>query len=337
MHDSMEAAIDDPRVDAVFVMTYDGAHMEPAVAALEAGKHVFCEKPIEITLERCDAIGAAAKRSKGVFYLGMNLRHRPVHAALHRILESGKLGKILTIETNEYYYSGKTYFRRWNRLRKYGGGLWVTKAVHDCDLLNWFAGGQPKRVFALSSLSLYQPRADAGTHCRACKLAETCPDYWDVNYDSVMWALRRVTEAHTGEPADLCLYNSDKDTLDNGQMLVEYDNDIRASHTVNVVAGRGTRQMRLMGTDGAAEGDMNEGTVFFWKRHENTKQVVDISEQTKSGHGPADRGMIEDFFDCCRTGRTPISGWTDGRASVRLGLAARESCDTGLPVDLPAE
>jgi len=63
----------------------------------------------------------------------------------------------------------------------------------------------------------------------------------------------------------------------------------------------------------------------------------DIREQTKAGHGGADRGMIEDFFDCCRTGRAPKSGWADGRAGVRLGLAARESCDTGLPVELGRE
>ena len=337
VYDSLEQAVGDPRVDAVFVTTHDGAHMEGSVAALNADKHVFCEKPMEISLERCDAIAEAARRSKGLFYLGMNLRHGPVHAALHRILESGKLGKVLTIETNEYYYGGKTYFRRWNRLRKYGGGLWITKAVHDCDLLNWFAQGQPKRVYAASSLSHYRPREDAATHCRICKLAETCPDYCDINADSVQWALRRITEEQTGELGDLCLWNSDKDTFDNGQMLVEYDNDIRANYTVNVVAGRGTRQMRLMGTDGAAEGDMSEGTVCFWKRHENKKQVQDVRELMKSGHGGSDRGIVEDFFDCCRTGKAPRSSWQEGRAGVRLGLAARESCDTGMPVDLPIE
>ena len=76
--------------------------------------------------------------------------------------DAGKLGKLLTIEANEYYFGGRSYFRRWNRLREFGGGLWITKACHDFDLINWFAGGKPRRVFAMSNLSYYKPMDGAG-------------------------------------------------------------------------------------------------------------------------------------------------------------------------------
>lgn len=335
VYDSLEQAVNDPKCQAVFIGTPDSAHVEPVKAALAAGKHVYCEKPMAITVEDCDAMIESAKDAKSVFYLGMNLRHGPVHEKLHEILESGELGKLLTIEANEYYVGGRTYFRRWNRLRKFGGGLWVTKACHDFDLLNWFAGGKPTRVFAMSNLSYYKPNPRGGTHCRACAIKDTCPDFYDVGDPTASsWPefhsrLARLTEEKTGQMQDLCLYNSDKDTFDNGIALVEYDNDVRATYTVNVVSARGTRQMRLMGTAGSAEGDMEDGKITVWKRYTLEKTEYDLSEQIKSGHGGADPKIMKDFFDCCRTGKKPRSSWADGRLGIQVALAARNSCDTG--------
>jgi predicted dehydrogenase len=333
---SLLEAIDDPRVDAVFVTTHDAAHAEPAVAALNAGKHVFCEKPLATSLEACDAIIEAAGNAPGIFYLGMNLRHGPVHEKLHEIRFSGRLGKLLTIETNEYYYGGRTYFRRWNRLREFGGGLWITKTCHDFDLLNWISGGNAVRIFGLSSLSHYRSKPGAAAYCRICDLKTQCPDYYEVSDEkgtgaqAALW----LTEQHTGQKRDVCLYNSDKDTFDNAMALVEFDNDVRATHTCNVVSARETRQMRLMGTEGAAEGDMDEGTVTVWKRHTKEKETFDLRERMTSGHGGADDSIMQDFFHCCHTGAKPRSSWEDGRRSVAMGLAARESCDTGEVVTL---
>ncbi|MBN1942898.1 MAG: Gfo/Idh/MocA family oxidoreductase [Phycisphaerae bacterium] len=343
IYESLEQVVGDSDVGAVCICTSDGEHVTPAVAALKAGKHVFCEKPMTITLEDADTLIAAAQESKAVFYLGMNLRHAPVFDELHKILESGKLGRLLAIESNEHYFGGRTYFRRWNRLRKYGGGLWITKACHDFDLLNWFAGGNPTRVFGVCSLSHYKPKPGAGTHCRVCNLKNECPDYFDVSDPKApSWGaenevLGRLTEEATGVPRDICLYNSDKDTFDNGIAIVEYDNDVRATYTVSVVASMSTRQMRLTGTEGFAEGDLSAGTVKYWKRHAkegNWPQVTNLRELMNSGHGGADDNLLKDFFECCRTGKKPKSSWMDGRLSVKVGLAARESCDTGKPVIL---
>jgi len=70
--------VNDPSVDAVFVCTPDDCHLEHATAALEAGKHVFLEKPVGITIEECDAILATAKRSVSKLYVGHNMRFYPV-------------------------------------------------------------------------------------------------------------------------------------------------------------------------------------------------------------------------------------------------------------------
>lgn len=336
IYPSLKAAVTDPKVSAVFIGTSDSAHRRPVVEALKAGKHVYCEKPMAITLRDCDAIMAAATAANSVFYLGMNLRHGPVHEKLHEIMTNGELGRILTIEANEYYVGGRTYFRRWNRLRKFGGGLWITKACHDFDLLNWFAQGRPSRVYATSSLSHYKPIEGAGPCCRQCAIKAACKDFYDIdNPPNKLWdELGEISEKVSGHPRDLCLFNSDKDTFDNGIAVVDYANDIRATYTCNVVSARSTRQMRLMGTEGSAEGDMEEGTITVWKRFSDEKRSIDLSDQVKSSHGGADVRILSDFFHCCRTGEKPRSSWADGRASLEVGLAATRSCDTGKPVIL---
>ena len=334
---SASQAMNDPAVDAVFIGTPDHAHAEPVVTALNAGKHVYCEKPFAITLEDCDAMLQAAKSGPGVFYLGMNLRHGPVYETIHEVISSGELGKMLTIEANVYYYGGRSYFRRWNRLREFGGGLWITKACHDFDLLNWFSGGKPTSVYAISSLSHYKPIAGAGTHCRVCGLKDSCPDYYDTECPAnrVWDKLGELSEQANGQPRDLCLYNSDKDTFDNGVAVVEYDNDIRTTLVVNVVASRSTRQVRILGTESSLESDMDKGIVIIHRRHCEQKTTHDLSKMVElSSHGGADDRVLSDFFRCCRTGDKPRSSWADGRLSVQVGLAARESADSGQPVIL---
>lgn len=335
-YSSLDEAINDKKVDAVFVGTPDNAHVAPVVAALEASKHVYCEKPLATTLQDCDAIIDAAQKASSVFYLGMNLRHGPIHETLHELLANGELGKVLTIEANEYYYDGRTYFRRWNRLREFGGGLWITKACHDFDLLNWMAGGKPVRVFATSSLSHYKPIADGASHCRICKLKDHCKDYYDIECTEIpLWdRLGEITEKATGQMRDMCLFNADKDTFDNGIAVVEYDNDIRATYTVNVVSARSTRQMNILGTEGAAEADMESGFVNVYRRHSQHKIVHDLKAMMASGHGGADDRILGDFFRCCRTGDKPRSSWDDGRLGVLVGLMARESADTGKPITI---
>ncbi|MFA5863599.1 MAG: Gfo/Idh/MocA family oxidoreductase [Phycisphaerae bacterium] len=333
--DNTEKMVQQVKPDMIFICTPDYAHVETAVTALKAKIHVFCEKPMATTLEDCDTIINAAKKSPAVFYLGFNLRHDPVHETMHELIASGRLGKITTIEANEYYYGGKTYFRRWNRLQKFGGGLWITKACHDFDLLNWMAGAEPQTVYATANLSHYHSKPKAAKQCRKCELQYECPDYYDV-FDTQseekggLWREFRLTSEKFGkEPSDLCLFTSDKDTFDNGIAVVTYKNDIRTTYTVNVLASRSSREMRVIGTDGMAEADMEKGTIECTERHSKRKYTYDLSEMMKSGHGGSDDRMIKDFLHTCHTGKKPKSSWAEGRLAVEVALAARESCSTG--------
>jgi predicted dehydrogenase len=336
VYDDYHQMLDGENLDALFVTTEDSAHRGPSMAALERGVHVYCEKPMATTLEDCDAMVERARSSKAVFYLGFNLRHSPVYETVLEVIRSGALGAVTTIEANEYYYGGKTYFRRWNRLRKYGGGLWLTKSSHDLDLLNLMTGGRPTEVYAVGSLSYYRPKPGAAAKCRDCTLRQECPDFYDLFsgdprrhvYDN----LKRIGETHGYDPGDLCLYTSDKDTFDNGMVIVSYDNDIRATYTVNVLAAKTNRRMSVVGTDGTLEADLHDLQVKVTQRHSSRTNTYDLRGVGSGGHGGADDRIVYDFLQCIDTGRKPRSGWEEGRGVVELCVKARESMDSGRPV-----
>jgi UDP-N-acetylglucosamine 3-dehydrogenase len=84
----------DPEIDAVSIVTMWDQHTEPAVAALEAGKHVFLEKPIASTVEDCRKIVAAAKRSKGILQVGHICRFNPRYRMAKQAIAAGKIGRM---------------------------------------------------------------------------------------------------------------------------------------------------------------------------------------------------------------------------------------------------
>ncbi len=96
---SYEALLADPEIEAVSVCTANHAHAEVTIAALKAGKHVLCEKPMAVTLEECEAMVAAAEESGKYLMIGQNQRLAKAHAKAKELVASGAIGKVLTFRT----------------------------------------------------------------------------------------------------------------------------------------------------------------------------------------------------------------------------------------------
>ena len=340
IYDDFEPMVEREDIDAVIISTPDYCHVAPALAAFKAHKNMYLEKPLATTHLDCDTMINAAKHSSAICYLGFNMRHSPVHEKIYELVTEGSVGKVCTIEANEYYYGGKTYFRRWNRLRKFGGGLWLTKACHDFDLITWIAGGNPSKIYATCNLSHYKKVEEAGSNCSNCKVKYTCHDYYDINKPlddehTELWRQLQLTMIRDDDTApDMCLFNSDKDTFDNGIAVIDYDNDIRATYTVNVLAAKSTRQMRVIGTAGMIEADTYEASVIFTQRHTNNVIKYNLTKETIGAHDGADEKILNDFFDTCRNNSVPRSGLSDGRLAVQISIAAQESSDNNCVINL---
>ena len=283
----------------------------------------FNEKSLDTTAERCQAIIEADRRAGGKTFVGLNLRYAPVYATIRRRIEAGAIGDVLTIQADEFYDGGRTYFRRWNRLRSEGGGLWITKATHDFDLLTHLAGwAAPLEVYAAAARTYYVPKPGAAMRCRDCSLAPACPDRAPLE----PYYLAAAAEAAGGEPYGLCLYNSDSDTFDHGIATVRYENGVFATYTCNVVCGFSDRRIRVSGTKGTLTGCLSGSTVELCTR--DPSETIDIPVSAgEGGHGGADGLLLESFLAFVRGECQPRCRPAEAAVSVYLGLAATKASD----------
>ncbi len=134
---SYEEMIASDEVDIVTIATPSGFHMEPTVAAAEAGKHVLCEKPLDITLERIDAMIAAHEKSGtklgGIFPYRFNEGMKPLREAIN----SGRLGTITYASIYVPWWRTDEYYKdSWHGTRKLdGGGALMNQSIHMIDML----------------------------------------------------------------------------------------------------------------------------------------------------------------------------------------------------------
>jgi UDP-N-acetyl-2-amino-2-deoxyglucuronate dehydrogenase len=140
----VEDLLADPAVDAVSICTPSGLHLEPALAAARAKKHVMVEKPIEITLDRVDAIIAACRKNR--VKLGGIFPRRFLDASqrVKETIESGRFGATVLADVYIKWYRTQEYYSEagWRGTREYdGGGALMNQGIHGVDLLQWLMGG----------------------------------------------------------------------------------------------------------------------------------------------------------------------------------------------------
>jgi UDP-N-acetyl-2-amino-2-deoxyglucuronate dehydrogenase len=137
-----------PDVQVVCITTPSGAHLEPALAAIRAGKHVVIEKPVEITTARADQILDAADRARVVVAPIFQGRFGDGARTVKAALDAGRLGRLVLASAYVKWHRTAQYYTGYRgSLTLDGGGAVINQAIHGLDLLQWFAG-LPAEVFA---------------------------------------------------------------------------------------------------------------------------------------------------------------------------------------------
>jgi predicted dehydrogenase len=151
----LDAFFSDRELDVVTICTPSGFHLEPTVAAAKYGKHVICEKPLEVTLDRIDQMIDAHKQSGTQLGAIFNSRYEPVNQALKKLIGTGRLGRITYGGGYVPWWRPQQYYDQggWKGTRKYdGGGALMNQGTHTVDLLQWLMGEKVKRVSAFTAL-----------------------------------------------------------------------------------------------------------------------------------------------------------------------------------------
>jgi predicted dehydrogenase len=350
--------------DYVIVTTVDSTHDEFIVKALEAGCHVITEKPMTTDEVKCRRILEAEKRTGKNVIVAFNYRHS-VHAMqVKELLAKDRIGKITSVDFNWYLnvYHGADYFRRWHGRMDKSGSLWVHKATHHFDLMNWWVNSEPVEVSAYGQLEHYgKNNAFRGTTCRSCEHKANCKFFWDINKDQRLVDLYVKNEQHDGYVRDGCVWSKDIDIYDKMSAQIVYANGITANYSLttyspyegwqiafNGMKGRietwedipylqkmpddqaSRHATEMSNADDAIAGEFREIMVMdnFQKNYE-----IFTTPKIKGGHGGGDIRMQRRMFvDQTDNPHHVMAGTRDGAMSILIGIAARKSIEQKRPV-----
>ena len=129
-----------PEVDVVVVKTPNHVHKAPTIAALNAGKHVFCEKPMALTMEDCRDMVDTARRNGRMLQIDLELRSSLIPQRMKAIVESGELGQVRRIMFNHFQGAWDCAAEHWRMNVELSGGIYPEKLVHEVDLFRWIVG-----------------------------------------------------------------------------------------------------------------------------------------------------------------------------------------------------
>jgi predicted dehydrogenase len=331
--------------DTLIVTTVDAAHAPLITGALGRGIDVITEKPMVIDETQCRAVLDAEKKSGRHVTVTFNYRYAPKHQLVKETLASGAIGRVTSVDFSWYLDTshGADYFRRWHGFRDKGGSLWVHKATHHFDLVNWWLDADPVEVSAYGSLDQYGRKGPfRHTNCRPCPHKSQCQFHWDMTKNARLMTLYAECEKADGYLRDGCVFREDIDIFDTMNAVVKYSNGAAMSYSLNAFMPFEGFRLAFNGTKGRLEvrdyerqpWEVKEETEVYLTRNFGTQEKLAVPEG-KGGHGGGDDRMRDIIFrGTDAPAHMKLPGSRAGALSCMTGVAARKSCDTGKPVKI---
>lgn len=330
--------------DCVIVTTMDRYHHEYVVRALDAGCDAITEKPMAIDDEKVRAIFAAEDRNRRKITVTFNYRYAPHTTRIKELLREGVIGRVLNVDFEWFLDTrhGADYFRRWHRRKENSGGLFVHKATHHFDLINWWIEDEPRTVYAFGDRQFYGPtRAERGERCSTCPYARTCEFFVDLRSRPAMQGLYFDAEHVDGYYRDGCVFSDQIDIEDTMSATVRYQKGILLSYSLvahspyegwrSVFNGtKGRMEVREFHSGHRAQDPSHEIVVFNRKGERVTYNL----RKDAGVHGGGDSRLLERLFSG-RSDPDPLghqAGSWAGAMSALIGIAANKSIATGEPI-----
>ena len=287
----------DPAVQVVTVATPSGAHAEPAVAAARAGKHVIVEKPLEITLGRCDKIIEECRKAGVVLSTIFPSRFHHSSIELKRAVDRGRFGRLTVGDAYVKWYRTQAYYDSgaWRGTWELdGGGALMNQSIHSVDLLTWLMGPVAE-IRARFALLAHQRIAVEDAAIATVQFANGAVGVIEASTAVYPGYLKRI-EIH-GSAGSAVMEEEDLIKWDFAKKLPR-DAAIHRKMTEKVSGGGGA-------ADPAAIG-----------HHGHARQFQDVVHAIKKGTSPAIDGP-------------------EGRRSVEIILGVYRAAETGRAVTLP--
>ncbi len=296
IYEDLATALARRDLDVVIIATPSGAHMEPAVAAAAAGKHVVVEKPLEITLDRCDRIIDACDRHRVQLCTIFPSRFADANRALKGAVEAGRFGRITLGETTCKWWRAQSYYDDggWKGTQALdGGGALMNQGIHNVDLLLWMMG-PPTQVVGFTA-TLAHERIEVEDTAVACLRFAS----------GALGVIQATTSVYPGSPKTIAVHG------DRGTAVIEQEDVLRWDFTPETDQDRALEQ-RFAQKVGASGGASNPAAISH----------VYHARQ------------LADFVATLEAGRQPLVDGREGRRAVAVILAIYQSAASGRMVEL---
>lgn len=283
-------------VDVVIVTTPSGNHMEPSVAAANAGKHVVVEKPMEVTLERCDRIIDACDKNKVKLCTIFPSRFGDANVELKKAIAAGRFGRLTLGETTCKWWRSQEYYDQggWRGTKALdGGGSLMNQAIHNVDLLLWMMG-PVTHISGFIDMLAHQ-RIEVEDTAVACLRFKS----------GALGVIQATTSVWPGWPKTISIHG------DKGSAVIEQDDLVRWQFNPESPQDNDIRA-RFAQKTGASGG------------------ASDPSAISHVGHAR----QLADFVQAIQTGRAPAVDGREGRRAVEVILGVYEASRTGRLVEL---
>jgi len=332
-YESAEALAADADVDAVLVATDDPHHVAPSLAGLRAGKHVLVEKPLCQSIEDARLLLGEAAKAPGIFLIGFELRDCTVFQTMKRLLDEGRIGPVKVGHAFDNVSVGGRYFFHDPQSQKaYYKSLLLQKACHSIDLLNWFMGSEPVRVYGIGGQAYFGGGTNPAERCRDCPKANTCPYFIrsevELDYGGV-----------TRHCYDGCVWRADMDLDDHSLLAVTYANDAKATFHETHFTPEYSREFWLVGTAGKMYGYYDNPGRFLVRieyAHDAERRTEEWKPpHTGGSHGGGDARLRDEFHRRIVENDPPTEALASAYYSTALAIRGQESIETGRVLDIP--
>ena len=339
--------------DAALICTLDDMHTEPTLAALKQGYHVLLEKPMSNSETECRAIAAAAEEAQRVLSVCHVLRYTKFYGTLYELLRGGAIGRIESLDAVEnvaYWHYAHSYVRgNWRRAEE-SSPMILAKSCHDMDIIRWLMGVPCESVSSYGSLDWFRaenaPDGSADRCLSGCACKEGCPydaekiyifnDKSGIRSGNDEWPCSVLVNKPTEEklydalrtgPYGRCVYRCDNDVVDHQVVSMRFAGGATATFTMSAFTAKCYRSIKVMGTMGEIEGDM-DANVLYLRKFGQPEQVLDLGTipDRFAGHGGGDALMMDYVCELIAAGGA--EGLTSVDASVEshvMALAAEHS------------
>ena len=294
---TLDEALKAPGVDVIVITTPSGAHLEPAVAAAAAGKHVVVEKPLEITGPRCERIIEACDKHGVKLCTIFPSRFADSNIALKAAVDAGKFGRLTLGEASNKWWRSQAYYDDggWKgTLALDGGGALMNQAIHNVDLLLWMMG-PATHVTGFTATLAHERIEVEDTATAAIRFAS-----------GALGMLVGTTSVHPGYPKQIAIHG------DTGSAVIEQEDVLKWDFTPATPDDDAVKS-RFAAKVGASGG------------------AADPKAISHEGH----RRQLADFVQAIRENRAPKVDGREGKRAVDLICAVYESARTGRTVELP--